>query len=67
MQKTLVRTVFTVTRDRELWAVEHLGEYFDHSIDKSEAKASANKRARESQDKGNACQVRVSGETGYLQ
>lgn len=61
------RIVFTVTRDRELWAVEHLGEYFDHSSDQNEARASANKRAREAQNSGAACQVRVSGETGYFQ
>lgn len=60
------RIVFTVTRDRELWAVEHLGEYYDHSRDKNEARASANKRAREAQNSGAACQVRVSGETGYF-
>jgi hypothetical protein len=61
------RATFTVTRDQDLWAVEHLGEYFDHAIDKSEARASANKRARQAQDRGQACQVRVSGEVGYLQ
>lgn len=66
MRANLDRTILTVTRDRELWAVEHLGEYFDHSADKNEAKASANKRARASQDAGHPCQVRVSGETGYM-
>jgi hypothetical protein len=66
MQKILDRAVFTVTRDRELWAVEHLGEHFDHALDKSEAKASANKRARQAQDSGRPCQVRVAGETGYF-
>jgi hypothetical protein len=66
MRTVLVRAVFTVTRDRDLWAVEHLGEYFDHSADKSEVRASANKRARMAQDAGHACQVRVSGEMGYL-
>lgn len=66
MRTNLERTIFTVTRDRELWAVEYLGEFFDHSKDKSEAKASANKRARTVQDAGQPCQVRVSGETGYL-
>jgi hypothetical protein len=65
MRINLERTVISVTRDRNLWAVEHLGEYFDHSPDKDEVKASANKRAREAQDAGRACQVRVSGETGY--
>jgi hypothetical protein len=67
MQKILERAVFTVTRNRELWSVEYLGEYFDHSLDKSEARASANKRARTFQDAGQACLVRVDGETGYLQ
>lgn len=57
---------FTVARHRDLWAVESLGEYYDHSPDKSEAKASANKRARHAQDAGQPCQVRVSGETGYM-
>jgi hypothetical protein len=60
------RNIFTVTRDRDLWAVEYLGEFFDHSPDKSEVRASANKRARAVQDAGQPCQVRVSGETGYL-
>jgi hypothetical protein len=67
MRAVVARSIFTVTRNRDLWAVEHLGEYFDHSMDKSEARASANKRARQAQDAGQACQVRVSGETGYLQ
>jgi hypothetical protein len=66
MRTELARIIFTVTRDRELWAVEHLGEYFDHTREKSEAKASANKRAREAQDAGRPCQVRVTGEVGYL-
>jgi hypothetical protein len=66
MQKIPDRAVFTVTRDRDLWAVEYLGEYFDHALDKSEAKASANKRARMAQDAGRPCQVRVTGETGYF-
>lgn len=66
MRINLDRTILTVTRDRELWAVEHLGEYFDHSADKNEVRASANKRARASQDAGRPCQVRVSGETGYM-
>ncbi|MET0338285.1 MAG: hypothetical protein ABW063_11075 [Caulobacter sp.] len=66
MQKNPDRVVFVVTRDRGLWAVEHLGECFDHAVDKEEAKASANKRARQAQDAGRSCQVRVNGETGYM-
>ena len=66
MRNNLARSIFTVTRDGELWAVEHLGKFFDHSQDKSEARASANKRARSAQDAGQACQVRVTGETGYM-
>lgn len=66
MRTSPSRAVFTITRNRELWAVEYLGEYFDHSADKSEARAAANKRARQAQDAGQACQVRVIGEAGYL-
>jgi hypothetical protein len=59
------RMVFTVTRHNGRWAVEHEGEYFGHAIDKEEAKATANKRARQAQDGGRPCQVRVSGENGF--
>ena len=47
-------------------AVEHNGDYYDHSPDKEIAKAAANKRARQAQDGGRACQVRVSGEHGFF-
>ncbi len=60
------RSVFTVARHDGRWAVEHGGEYFDHSIDKEEAKAAANKRARAAQDAGRPCQVRVTGEHGFF-
>ena len=66
MRSNPTRLIFTVTRDRELWAVEHQGEYFDHAGDKNEVKASANKRARHAQDAGQPCQVVVSGETAFL-
>ncbi len=63
--RTIDRAIFTVSRHEGRWAVEHAGEYFDHSIDKEVAKAAANKRARQAQDKGQACLVRVSGENGF--
>jgi hypothetical protein len=40
--------------------------FSDHTIDREEAKAAANKRARALQDSGRACQVRVTGEHGYF-
>lgn len=60
------RAVFTVARHDGGWAVEHGGDFLDHSPDKEEAKAAANKRARALQDQGRACQVRVSGEHGFF-
>lgn len=60
------RTVFTVARHLEGWAVEHDGVITDMSADKEVAKAAANKRAREAQDRGQPCQVRVSGEHGFF-
>jgi hypothetical protein len=59
------REVLTVSRDQGRWAVEHRGIFSDHSPEKEEAKAAANKRARLLQDEGRACQVRVSGEHGF--
>jgi len=59
------RLVLTVCRHGDAWAVEEDGRYFGHSADKDVAKASANKRAREMQDEGRPCQVRVSGEHGF--
>ena len=66
MRTILERAVFTVSRHDGLWAVEHDGEVFGHSEDKEVAKAAANKRAREAQDGGRPCQVRVSGEHGFF-
>jgi hypothetical protein len=60
------RAVLTVLRHASGWAVELDGELFGQSIDKEIAKAAANRRAREMQDKGRACQVRVTGETGFF-
>ena len=59
------RAVFTVKRTNGLWLVEHDGEEFGHSADKEVARAEASKRMRAVQDSGRACQIRVSGETGF--
>ena len=61
-----IRATFTVVRHDDQWAVEHEGAYSDHCIDKEEAKAAANKRARAAQDAGRPCQVRVTGEHGFF-
>jgi hypothetical protein len=60
------REVLTVARDEGRWAVEYRGAFSDHTSEKEEAKAAANKRARVLQDEGRACQVRVSGEHGFF-
>ena len=60
------RAVLTVMRHDGLWAVEHEGDYFGHSADKDVARASANKKARQMQDGGTPCLVRVSGEHGFF-
>ena len=59
------RAILTVVRHEGSWMVELDGEMFDPCLDKEIAKAAANKRAREMQDGGRPCQVRVSGELGY--
>jgi hypothetical protein len=60
------RVVLTVCRDGARWAVEEGGSFSGHSADKDIAKAFANKRARQIQDGGRACQVCVSGEHGFF-
>jgi hypothetical protein len=59
------RAVLTVTRLEGMWLVEHEGRHFGHSADKEIAKAAANRQAREMQDAGRACQVRIQGEHGF--
>ena len=59
------RAVLTVTRDDGSWVVEFDGELFGRSHDKEITKAAANRKAREMQDGGRACQVRISGEHGF--
>jgi len=66
MKIEAVRLILTVCRHDGAWAVEEEGRFFGHSIDKDIAKASANKRARQVQDEGRLCQVRVSGEHGFF-
>jgi hypothetical protein len=59
------RETLTVARHEGRWAVEHQGVFSDHTPDREEAKAAANKRARALLDAGRPCQVRVTGEHGY--
>lgn len=59
------RAIYTVEPHNGLWSVEFEGEHFDHTIDKEVAKASANKRARMTQDSGRPCSVRVHGEHSF--
>lgn len=59
------REVLTVLRRDDAWAVELDGELFGRSTDKEVSKAAANKRARQMQDSGRLCLVRVSGEAGF--
>lgn len=66
MQKSLERSILTVIRQDDGWVVELDGGYFGHSPDKEVAKATANKHARQLQDEGRACQVRVYGENGFF-
>jgi hypothetical protein len=65
MRADMDRTILSVVRHDGAWAVEEDGRFFGPSSEKEVAKASANKRAREMQDGGRACQVRVSGEHGF--
>jgi len=60
------RAVLTVLRHEGAWAVELDGQLFGRSRDQEGARAAANRRVREIQDSGRACQVRVSGETGFF-
>jgi len=65
MKMSMGRAVLTVLRHEGAWAVELDGELFGHSPEREVARAAANRRAREIQDGGRPCQVRVSGETGF--
>jgi hypothetical protein len=66
MRVTQERSVLSVVRHNGGWAVELDGEHFAPSSDKEVCKAAANRRAREIQDGGKACQVRVVGEHGFF-
>jgi len=62
MKITMDRTVLLVTRVEGVWRVEHEGEPFGHSREKNVTQAAAARRAREMQDAGQPCQVRVLGD-----
>ena len=66
MRDTQQRTVLTIGKHGEAWIVEMDGEVFGRSPDKEVCKATANKRARQMQDSGRACVVRISGEAGFF-
>ena len=59
------RAVLNVVRRDGAWMVELDGLVFGESVDREVAKAAANKRARQLQDDGRACQVCVRGESGF--
>ncbi|MBO9706604.1 MAG: hypothetical protein J7521_00190 [Caulobacter sp.] len=65
-QPPIHRIVITVCRNDGLWAVEEAGLFFGASPDKDIAKASAARRARERIGEGQACQIRVAGENGFV-
>jgi len=65
MRMTPERAVLTVTQHEGVWRVEFEGKTFGHSTDKEVSKAAATRRAREMQDHGHACQLRVYGEHGF--
>ncbi len=58
--------IFKIVRHRDAWAVEHEGQYLDHSRDKAEVTASATKRARAAAGQGRMVQIRDSSESGYF-
>jgi hypothetical protein len=60
--KTIDRVVLTLARNAGVWSVDLEGGAFGHSFDKEVARAAAIKRARDIQDGGRACEVRVMGE-----
>lgn len=59
------RAVLTLSRQDGVWRVEHDGEAFGHSREKEIARAAAVRRAREMQDGGRPCELRVSGEPAF--
>jgi hypothetical protein len=65
MRTELDRAVFTVMRHEAGWAVEYGEERFGYSPDKEVSKAFAYKRARQMQDEGRPCQIKVIGEFGF--
>ncbi len=67
MSKPIIqRVIITVRRKAGLWAAEEEGVFFETSADKDIVKASAAKRAQACFGQGRACQIRISGEHGFL-
>ena len=67
MSKPIIqRVIITVRRKAGLWAAEEEGVFFETSADKDIVKASAAKRAQACYGQGRACQIRISGEHGFL-
>ncbi|HWA60163.1 MAG TPA: DUF2188 domain-containing protein [Caulobacteraceae bacterium] len=60
------RALFTIRSDAGAWVVEHDGRRLDTTSTQEEARAAANKHARQAQDDGRPCQVRVIGEAGFF-
>lgn len=56
------RAVLTLARSEGVWSVEFEGEQFGHSSEKEVARAAASKRARNIQDGGRPCEIRIVGE-----
>ena len=65
MRTIVDRAILTVIQHEGSWAVEFEGQLFGHSIDKEVAKAAAHKRARQMQDGGRPCQIRIGGEPNF--
>lgn len=65
MKITIDRAVLTVSQADGVWSVECAGAHFGHSPYKEIAKAAASRHARQLQDTGHPCQIRVAGEHGF--
>ena len=65
MRNTVDRAVLTIVQQEGSWAVEFEGQLFGQSIDKEVTKAAAHKRARQMQDGGRPCQIRITGEPNF--
>ena len=66
MTKSPPRTIFAVMPHQGGWAVEHEGAFTDQATSKDEVMASASRRARAANAKGELTQVVVHGESGFF-